>query len=329
MRGRIGYIVALVAALVAAGPAASAGPVNDDFQNALPIATLPFSSAIDTSSATLQSGEPQPSCGSRNDDHTVWYDYTAPADGAIDVDTETSGYDTVLAVYTTIAPFGLSEVACNDQTIDDTSRVGVRVVAGQTYHVQVAGWNGDSGTLALHADVLIVAANDDRAAATQIGDIPFTDATSTVGATAEVGEPEPGCGYNVGATVWYRYTAPAPVRIYTDTFGSDFDTVVAVYREAAGGTLALAACDDDSSGLLSQAVFDAAAGSTYLVQVGGYDADAGSLTLHFGDQPTCANGAAENGPVSRPVNDTIEPRTDPARLFVHDVNCFVNGNTGL
>jgi len=71
-------------------------------------------------------------------------------------------------------------------------------------------------------------ANDNFADATVIAAIPFSDGPhSTANATTEPGEPVP-CG-SIGATVWYSFTANENAVITADTFGSDYDTALAVY----------------------------------------------------------------------------------------------------
>lgn len=73
--------------------------------------------------------------------------------------------------------------------------------------------------------------------------IPTTWSQSTVGATLESGEPQL-CG-SIGATVWFRFTVPSSGLVTVDTFGSNYDTVLAAYP--VGSNTALV-CNDDSGG---------------------------------------------------------------------------------
>ena len=63
----------------------------------------------------------------------------------------------------------------------------------------------------------------------------------------------------------------------------DYDSRLAVYTGGAEGPDLLIACNDDAPGcgLTSSAQFEAGAGETYLVRVGGYSGW-GSGTIHFG-----------------------------------------------
>jgi hypothetical protein len=114
--------------------------------------------------------------------------------------------------------------------------------------------------------------NDAFAAALSVASLPFVHTQATHGATTELGEPA-GCatdGGTSGATVWFRYTSPVDQSLTVDTLGSDFDTVLGVYTGAELGGLTEVACNDDAGGLPSQVTFPATAGTTYHLQVGGW-----------------------------------------------------------
>jgi len=81
--------------------------------------------------------------------------------------------------------------------------------------------------------------------------------------------------------LWYRY-APAYTGVATVSLcGSQFDTMVAVYRgtECSPGPNRLVAANDDACGRQSEATFDAVSGQTYLIEVGGYGQAAGQGVL--------------------------------------------------
>lgn len=91
-------------------------------------------------------------------------------------------------------------------------------------------------------------ANDDCAAATLIGSVPFTDTIDTTTATTEPGDPLIDCGdfpaSVKGKSAWYRYTAAAPVLLEVNTLGSDFDTTLVAYTGGCGAVLPVF-CNDD------------------------------------------------------------------------------------
>ena len=92
--------------------------------------------------------------------HSAWLSWTAPANGTCVIDTFTSTFDTVLAVYTNSPPSNqtvsnLVSVASNDDLDDTTlqSRVSFATVQGVTYMIAVDGYGtgaGSFGQIRLH-----------------------------------------------------------------------------------------------------------------------------------------------------------------------------------
>jgi photosystem II stability/assembly factor-like uncharacterized protein len=95
-------------------------------------------------------------------------------------------------------------------------------------------------------------------------------------ATREPGEPRH-AGAPGGASVWYRWTAPASGPVTIGTRDSDFDTSLGVYTGSSVGSLrAVASNDDAAKGVRTSRVrFTARAGRRYRIAVDGYDAGAG------------------------------------------------------
>jgi hypothetical protein len=108
-------------------------------------------------------------------------------------------------------------------------------------------------------------ANDEEAAATEIGQVPFTETIDTTDASASGPR---FCTNN--ASVFYSFTPTADMRIQIDTIGSDYDTTLAVYTRDAAGRIVKKSrqCDDDRFNLASGLRLRAQAGLTYFFQVG-------------------------------------------------------------
>ncbi|MFN2375958.1 MAG: thrombospondin type 3 repeat-containing protein [Candidatus Binatia bacterium] len=123
-------------------------------------------------------------------------------------------------------------------------------------------------------------ANDNFASAITIGATPYTDSKSTNEATTEASEPTALCGGS-GRSIWYKYTAPSTGTVIADTFGSNFDTVLAAFTGATLATLSTVHCNDDSASLQSRMPFAVQAGTTYYIRVNGYTGDSGSVTFHL------------------------------------------------
>jgi hypothetical protein len=125
-------------------------PANDKFLDAAMV-TSPDLEHVDNSFATLQGGEPQPECASDNVSRSVWYKFTAPADGTVLIETlDPEQVDTVLAVYTGLTIGTLEEKACDDDAGPGfLSKLTLSANSGTTYFVQV-GTLGAKGTFDLH-----------------------------------------------------------------------------------------------------------------------------------------------------------------------------------
>lgn len=111
-------------------------PTNDDFANATQVTSLPFQGTVDTLGASLELGEPAPSCGNGPLAGSAWYAFTPTANGSVTA-TEFDQFSTgaVLAIYTGASVNQLTEAACRVFGFSIT----VPVVAGTTYHIQVGG----------------------------------------------------------------------------------------------------------------------------------------------------------------------------------------------
>ncbi|RYD25065.1 MAG: hypothetical protein EOP86_27810, partial [Verrucomicrobiaceae bacterium] len=127
---------------------AAAAPVNDDFEAALPLAGLPAAAEGVNTDATLQAGEPGSPDGYGR--ASVWWRWTAPSSGWVEIDTLGSGYDTELAVHTGSALTGLTLVKYNDDAMGTRqSRLRFNAVEGVEYRIQVLSWLQDPGTATL------------------------------------------------------------------------------------------------------------------------------------------------------------------------------------
>jgi hypothetical protein len=131
----------------------------------------------------------------------------------------------------------------------------------------------------------VAAGSDDPRGATKFRDLPYSDTTDASTATGSPDDPPTGCGGDpTTASVWYRFQPKANGPVTIDTFGSGYDTVLAVYTGDPGQSaknLTLLVCNDDSLGLLSKVKFDGERNSTYFIMVDPYaNGPAGNLVLH-------------------------------------------------
>ena len=126
------------------------------------------------------------------------------------------------------------------------------------------------------------AANDDFIDAAVLSGASATASALNLAAGEEAGEPIHG-GIGAGASLWWRWTAPASGTVTVDTCGSTFDTVLAVYRDATSlATLTNLASSDDACGTASRVSFLATAGQVYAIAVDAFSGLRGTVALHLG-----------------------------------------------
>src|SRR5437899_132538 len=114
------------------------------------------------------------------------------------------------------------------------------------------------------------------ASAEAIG-VPAVVTGDTSAATLERHEPRP-CG-RIATTVWFKLQ-PATGTLTASTAGSAFDTVLALYRGSALAGFTSLDCNDDFGGTRqSQVQSTVIAGTSYYVQLGGFNAASGAFTL--------------------------------------------------
>jgi len=253
---RRGWLVRLAVVLTAvtgalwasAAPAAAATfpyvpPINDQasFPTFIRDTDYPYRAYLDTRGATVEANDPTCAGSGTN----VWY-VVVGTGGPVTIQTYGSNYDTTLSVY-----LG-TQLACNDDAGGTTqSEVTIDTVPGYEYDVMVAAKAGELGGLLLFTALLpgqtppaVVPppANDQIYDATEISAVPYTDQVDTRGANA-YGYESAYCG--TWKSVWYHYQPAADARVFFDTFGSDYDTALSVYRLDADNLVEIA-CNDDA-----------------------------------------------------------------------------------
>ena len=246
-------------------------PANDDFANAevIDASALPATVSGTSVGATGETGEP----GGQGALNTVWWQVTPAADGTLIVDTSGSDFDTYLSVFTGSPVDNLALVAENDDGgVGLTSAVTISATGGTTYYIQVDGFSTATGNITLNVADPSLPANDDFANAEVIDTsaLPATVSGTSVGATGETGEPVSSGTLN---TVWWQVTPAADATLRIDTFGSNFDTALSVFTGAPVNNLTLVDTNDDadSGGRQSEVTFSATGGTTYYIQVDGYE----------------------------------------------------------
>ncbi|KYF68777.1 MXAN_6577-like cysteine-rich protein [Sorangium cellulosum] len=207
------------------------------------------------------------------------YRFTAPAEGYYVFDTAGSTIETVLSVREDGC--GGPELACaNDGT---TSRMIVWLEAEQTVVLSVDS-NGDEG------DYMLNVAQFDGSgtceAPIELGSVVPQTATGTTRGSLD--KRSASCGGADAPEVLYSFTAPEAGTYTFDTHDSAYDTVLAVFdRGCSGEEEEEIACSDDALPVgewfpvTSELTVSLEAGQSILIQVDGYDHEAGPYALNI------------------------------------------------
>jgi len=122
-----------------------APPANDDFANATPVGSVPFSDSVDATAASIESGEPTPSCGYGQSAGSIWYAFSPSMTDSYSVQSPYSGIWPQVAVYTGSSLGSLTDLGCRVFG----STLTFRAEAGRTYYLQLGGVSGGRGTINL------------------------------------------------------------------------------------------------------------------------------------------------------------------------------------
>ena len=119
--------------------------------------------------------------------------------------------------------------------------------------------------------------NDLFANRSSLGGSSGSSAGTNVNATSEPGEPNH-AGSVGGASIWWKWTAPAAGQVSLDTGGSGFISLLAVYTGTAVSSLTPVAASTNGNGGI---YFQAQAGTEYEIAVDGSNGTSGSVALHW------------------------------------------------
>lgn len=264
-------------------------PPNDTCATAMTLPAGPTSAPFDTSFA--DNGGSTPTCGSAGDD--VWFSWTAAVSGNYTFGTCNSNYDSLVSVYSAC---GGTQLACNDDSLlcgpGSEARV-LNLTAGQSCVIQVGGAAGATGSGTLEISVAPAPIpGDDCSTAIDLPTGPQgiqfnTTLAIPTGVVPSCGGPAP------PLDLWYRWTPNASAEWVLSTCDiASFDTRLMLYSACAGNELG---CNDDATGCTGfrseLRVPNLTAGTSYFIQVGGFNQAFGSATLDISN----ANGQAALG----------------------------------
>jgi hypothetical protein len=245
-------------------------PANDTCAGATAI-----TAGIDTSGTTCgAAGDYAGTCGGAGPD--VVYRLDVAMRSAVTIQTGAT-WDTVLHLRGDGCPG--SEVACNDNIsgTDQRSRITTTVDAG-TYYVVVDGRNETAtGAFVLYTTVRPV--NDDCSGAAAL---TLVDGRTTIaGSTAQATDSSDSCVMATAPDVWYSFRLVQREQVFVNTFGSAFDTMLAVKSTCAAFT----GCEDDDCGLEQDQVVVTLDAGVHYVLIDGWMGASGAFTLNVEHLP--------------------------------------------
>ncbi len=256
-------------------------PVNDNFANAKPITSLPFTATADITNATNEPNEPQWCYSVPN---TVWYSFTPTANALVKADMVGSSFsDTIFNVYQLVGSGfnGLSFMQCvyygNSATFS--------VQAGVTYYIQAGSISNSGGDLHLNLQEIPRPGNADFANAVGITQLPFSATPDITNGGIEPNEPE--VCYYMPDTVWYSFTPTENTLVRANTDGSAISSNINVYKSNGSGisNLTNLGCTIYNGPV----TFLAEAGQTYYLQAGGLYGQTGTMSINLEQLPLPAN----------------------------------------
>jgi len=268
---------------------------NDDVVHAYNMSTAETGTWTgDTTLATVEN-ESEPNYCEYEDDEcvtygpyaTVWFKWVATTDGSLIFDSCDTSFDSVLSVYSIsdiLDPWNTVGLIDEDDSSapnscggDDPARIMVAVSAGDTYYIQLDGYDANEfGPAQLNWQFF--GFNDDVVDAFELtGSGSWTGDTTS--ATVEVGEP----GYDESypdATVWFKWVATTDGSLVVDSCDTSFNSVLNVYSisnilDPWNNEVLIdeddwsARCDVDAAEL----TLAVSVGVTYYIQLDGLDED--------------------------------------------------------
>jgi hypothetical protein len=217
----------------------------------------------------------------------VWFAFTPSIDGAVNINTCGSDFQTALQVYTGTCGSlmaVLDDYNTGDGSVCQINPNGVTFLgnAGTTYLIFVGGWGfyGGYGNLQIQATVQPALPNDQCSGAIDISDgRSYTVDTTTATSAGDIASP---CGGPVKG-VWCRFTALSTNLITINVQATNFDTTLLVCSGTCGQLTNLY-CGYNGS-FDSSVSFTSVVDRTYFIQAGGIRGATGPLTIAVGALP--------------------------------------------
>lgn len=262
-------------------------PENDDFADRIDFGSVAeFYWSGQNFLTTAEPGEP--SHAGETAAHSIWFAWTAPTDGAWQIDASGSDQLANLGVYRGNAVDGLEKVAARETSVVFTAS------AGETFAIAADDRNGRTGSIELTLQATTIPTNDDFADRSLVSSASFTLEGDTAFASVESGEP--GAGSDPTRSLWWEWVAPSgnSLRVTRPDFNSTNLSVF--YSTSSEPSLSSLRYVFNGTGS-----FRPSAGRRYFIQVGSRNATGDRFSLVFAP-------AFGSPPPPPPPNDNFADR---------------------
>jgi hypothetical protein len=206
-------------------------PVNDNFTNRLTLSGASITVVGSTVGATEERLEPIH--GGFPGSNSLWWTWTAPATGTLNISVTGDGFSPTWSVYTGTNLRTLT--LCGDSynwPWNVRSSGTMSVNQGTSYQIAVDGsmqiGSPAAGIVTLSLSLIGLPSNDNFTNRILLSGTSEHVTGNTSGATREPGEPDH-AGYPGGHSIWWAWTAPTSGHVTLDAFGSAVTTLAAVY----------------------------------------------------------------------------------------------------
>ncbi|HEY7161540.1 MAG TPA: carboxypeptidase-like regulatory domain-containing protein, partial [Acidobacteriota bacterium] len=135
-----------------------------------------------------------------------------------------------------------------------------------------------------------------------------------------------GCQASSGAPdIWYVYTPATDETVAVNTFGSGYDTMLSVHTGCPGSITNQVSCSDDCGSPDSCLSFNAVAGNSYWIRIGGFQQDSGKVVLTVSPEGSFGGRIVDAATNSGIPNAQVFVYTKDAE-FIKFVTADSNGN---
>jgi hypothetical protein len=304
-------------------------PANDNFESAEILSGRSIGRHTSNLGATMQLwGGPypifpvygEPTWGQNQGGHSIWYRWTAPADGLCVINGAGDNFPLIFNVCLGSAVDQLSVVAANalNAAYHD---VEFDAVAGTTYYVSVDGNTGEEGEL--DWTLQLKPYNDDFASRRLLNGINIQFQDSNAGSTLEAGEAA-ALPAGAGSSIWYTWQAPVAGQVNITVSGTNALSL-AVFQGDSLGNLTLVTTNAGGWVNSPSATFTAQQGVYYQIGLFGPGSSNGTFQVQFGLQSLHIVSPAPNSIAPFPATFHIAAQLDVPGTTLTNVTFKVNG----